>query len=66
MRFTSRLEPTGGEDFINVPEWAEFRVGLSRLVGLCLLMRLGVGLGGAREIEISGISNLNVNIFEGN
>ena len=53
MRFTIGLEPTGGEDFINVPEWAEFRVGLSRLVGLGLLMRLGVGLGVPPEIVIS-------------
>jgi hypothetical protein len=45
MRFTSGLEPTGGEDFINVPEWAEFRVGLSMLVGLSLLMRVCAGLG---------------------
>ena len=50
---TIGFEPTGGGDFINVPEWAEFRVGLRRLVGLSLLMRLGVGLGGALEIEIS-------------
>ena len=65
MRFTIRLEPTGGEDFLNVPEWAEFRVGFSKLVGLSLLMHFGVCLGGPPEIEISRISNLNINIFEG-
>ena len=53
MRLTIGLEPTGGEDFLNVPEWAEFRVGLSKLVGSSLLMHLGVGLGGSSEIEIS-------------
>jgi hypothetical protein len=36
MRFTIGLESTGEEDFLNVPEWAEFRVGLSKLVGLSL------------------------------